>query len=182
VRSEVESTIAERPDEVQLVGTTIANPWFIHALRIDSHNYHHPSDAQQCMTEIYSSLLIELTDRRAALPRLMVPMILTVALALAVLLPKRGLSSPAAGRSQPGRERDSHSQRATLLSICGRCASSLPPEGIARLFGGAGAPNIAPNWNMAPTQSAMVIRRRPRPANVALTRSAGGWCLTSPRI
>jgi len=28
--------IAEKPDEVHLVSTMIANPWFIHALRIDA--------------------------------------------------------------------------------------------------------------------------------------------------
>jgi putative SOS response-associated peptidase YedK len=45
--------------------------------------------------------------------------------------------------------------------MCGRYASHLPPEQIARLFGAVGSPNVAPTWNMAPTQSAMVIRRHP---------------------
>jgi putative SOS response-associated peptidase YedK len=46
--------------------------------------------------------------------------------------------------------------------MCGRFASSLPPEAIRRLFRTVGpAPNIAPNWNVAPTQNAMVVRRHP---------------------
>jgi putative SOS response-associated peptidase YedK len=46
--------------------------------------------------------------------------------------------------------------------MCGRFVSSLPPEMIARLFQTVGSvPNIAPNWNVAPTQDAMVIRRHP---------------------
>jgi putative SOS response-associated peptidase YedK len=46
--------------------------------------------------------------------------------------------------------------------MCGRFASSLPPEAVRRLFRTVGpAPNIAPNWNVAPTQDAMVIRRHP---------------------
>ena len=44
--------------------------------------------------------------------------------------------------------------------MCGRFASSLPPEAIARLFRTTGAiPNQGPNWNLAPSQDAMVIRR-----------------------
>jgi putative SOS response-associated peptidase YedK len=46
--------------------------------------------------------------------------------------------------------------------MCGRYASSLPPEAIRALFRTTGAPpNIAPSWNVAPTQNAMVIRRHP---------------------
>ena len=46
--------------------------------------------------------------------------------------------------------------------MCGRYASFLPPEAIARLFHTAGAlPNVAPSWNVAPSQQAMVVRRHP---------------------
>jgi putative SOS response-associated peptidase YedK len=46
--------------------------------------------------------------------------------------------------------------------MCGRYASVLPPELIARMFGAVNAvPNAAPTWNMAPSQPAMVIRRHP---------------------
>jgi putative SOS response-associated peptidase YedK len=46
--------------------------------------------------------------------------------------------------------------------VCGRFASFLPPEAIARMFGTRNAiPNIPPNWNLAPTQPALVARRHP---------------------
>ena len=46
--------------------------------------------------------------------------------------------------------------------MCGRFASQLPLELIHRLFATIGdVPNLAPNWNVAPTQSAMVVRRHP---------------------
>lgn len=46
--------------------------------------------------------------------------------------------------------------------MCGRYASTLPPEAIARLFQVTGpVPNAAPSWNVAPTQEAMVVRRHP---------------------
>ncbi len=46
--------------------------------------------------------------------------------------------------------------------MCGRYASVLPPELIARMFGAVNAtPNAAPTWNIAPSQTAMVIRRHP---------------------
>jgi putative SOS response-associated peptidase YedK len=46
--------------------------------------------------------------------------------------------------------------------MCGRYASFLPPEAIARLFRTTGAlPNVAPSWNVAPSQQAMVVRRHP---------------------
>ena len=46
--------------------------------------------------------------------------------------------------------------------MCGRFASQLSPELIRSLFGTAGpTPNLPPNWNVAPTQDAMVIRRHP---------------------
>jgi putative SOS response-associated peptidase YedK len=44
--------------------------------------------------------------------------------------------------------------------MCGRYASYLPPELIARLFGTVNPlPNLKPTWNMAPTQDALVVRR-----------------------
>ena len=47
--------------------------------------------------------------------------------------------------------------------MCGRFASYLPPDAIHALFGTAGAvPNLAPSWNVAPTQDAAVIRLHPQ--------------------
>jgi hypothetical protein len=40
----VENAIADKPDEVHLVSTMIANPWYIHAMRIDMRNYYQLSD------------------------------------------------------------------------------------------------------------------------------------------
>jgi putative SOS response-associated peptidase YedK len=49
-----------------------------------------------------------------------------------------------------------------LRRMCGRYASFLPPELIARLFGTRNAlPNLKPTWNMAPTMDAPVVRRHP---------------------
>ena len=46
--------------------------------------------------------------------------------------------------------------------MCGRFASSLAPELIARVFRCAGPiPNTPPSWNVAPTQPALVVRRHP---------------------
>lgn len=46
--------------------------------------------------------------------------------------------------------------------MCGRFASELPPELIARLFQVVGSiPNVEPSWNVAPTQSVPVVRRHP---------------------
>jgi putative SOS response-associated peptidase YedK len=46
--------------------------------------------------------------------------------------------------------------------MCGRYASYLPHSEIAALFRTQGElPNLAPNWNVAPTQAAPVIRRHP---------------------
>jgi putative SOS response-associated peptidase YedK len=46
--------------------------------------------------------------------------------------------------------------------MCDRFAAQLPPELIARLFRTSGdLPNLAPNWNVAPTQPALVVRRSP---------------------
>ena len=46
--------------------------------------------------------------------------------------------------------------------MCGRYASFLPAEAIARIFGTVNPlPNFAPSWNVAPTQDAAVVRRHP---------------------
>ena len=54
------------------------------------------------------------------------------------------------------------SLRCILRAVCGRFVSQLPPAMIARLFRTHGdLPNLAPNWNTAPTQPSMVIRLNP---------------------
>jgi putative SOS response-associated peptidase YedK len=46
--------------------------------------------------------------------------------------------------------------------MCGRFASTLPIEQLARLFAVTEPrPNSAPNWNLAPTQPAAAVRRHP---------------------
>jgi putative SOS response-associated peptidase YedK len=46
--------------------------------------------------------------------------------------------------------------------MCGRYASFLPAEALAAMFGTVNPlPNIAPSWNVAPTQRAPVVRRHP---------------------
>ncbi len=46
--------------------------------------------------------------------------------------------------------------------MCGRFASTLPPEAMARLFQTRNPlPNAAPTWNLAPSQDAIVVRRHP---------------------
>ena len=47
--------------------------------------------------------------------------------------------------------------------MCGRYAAFLPAEAVARLFHTVNpTPNVAPSWNVAPTQDAMVVRRHPQ--------------------
>jgi putative SOS response-associated peptidase YedK len=49
-----------------------------------------------------------------------------------------------------------------IRTMCGRYASFLPAEAIARMFGTVNPlPNFAPSWNVAPTQDAAVVRRHP---------------------
>ena len=49
-----------------------------------------------------------------------------------------------------------------IATKCGRYASFLLAEAIARIFGAVNPlPNLAPSWNVAPTQSALVVRRHP---------------------
>lgn len=46
--------------------------------------------------------------------------------------------------------------------MCGRYASTLPPEMLARLFGTRNPlPNLPPTWNLAPRMNAPVVRRHP---------------------
>ena len=46
--------------------------------------------------------------------------------------------------------------------MCGRFASSLPPDEMRRVFKTLGeTPNHPPSWNVAPSQSALVVRRHP---------------------
>ena len=46
--------------------------------------------------------------------------------------------------------------------MCGRFALQLPPELVARLFRTTNPkPNVAPNWNTAPSQNTLVVRRHP---------------------
>jgi hypothetical protein len=61
--TQVETTIAGRPDEIHLVSTMIDNPWYVHALRIDDHTYYRLSQFRLCMTKIDSSTLVDLTGR-----------------------------------------------------------------------------------------------------------------------
>lgn len=43
--------------------------------------------------------------------------------------------------------------------MCGRYASFLPAEALARIFGTTGPlPNLEPTWNMAPTKDAPIVR------------------------
>jgi hypothetical protein len=49
--------------------------------------------------------------------------------------------------------------------MCGRYASFLPAEALARIFGTRNPlPNLAPSWNIAPTQDSAVVRRHHRSA------------------
>jgi putative SOS response-associated peptidase YedK len=46
--------------------------------------------------------------------------------------------------------------------MCGRYASFLPAEAIARLFATSNPlPNLPPSWNLAPSEPALVVRRHP---------------------
>ena len=64
--------------------------------------------------------------------------------------------------------------------MCGRYVSYTSPDDIHVVFGTQGdVPNIAPNWNVAPTQDALVIRRHPesneRRLNVLHWGLIPGW-------
>ena len=46
--------------------------------------------------------------------------------------------------------------------MCGRYVQTMPADAMRELFRTAGPlPNLAPSWNVAPTQSAPVVRRHP---------------------
>ncbi len=46
--------------------------------------------------------------------------------------------------------------------MCGRYVQTMPADAMRQLFRTTGAPpNLAPSWNVAPTQSAPVVRRHP---------------------
>jgi putative SOS response-associated peptidase YedK len=63
--------------------------------------------------------------------------------------------------------------------MCGRFLLKTALEELARLFGFAERPNLAPHYNIAPTQDAPVIRQRREPAG---QRSIAGlrWGLVLP--
>ena len=49
--------------------------------------------------------------------------------------------------------------RGTYPFMCGRYASFLPAEALARIFGTVNPlPNLETTWNMAPTRDAPVVR------------------------
>jgi putative SOS response-associated peptidase YedK len=43
--------------------------------------------------------------------------------------------------------------------MCGRFSSTASPEELMRLFGVTVLENLQPRWNVAPSQSALVIRQ-----------------------
>jgi hypothetical protein len=51
------------PDEIYLVSTISENPWYVHALRVGDRNYYELSAAGQCMTELDTCRLLDLTER-----------------------------------------------------------------------------------------------------------------------
>jgi hypothetical protein len=54
------------------------------------------------------------------------------------------------------------SNPSAIILPCGRYANFLPAEAMARIFGTVNPlPNLAPSWNVAPTQDAAVVRRHP---------------------
>ncbi|MDQ1242264.1 MAG: Abasic site processing protein [Pseudomonadota bacterium] len=52
--------------------------------------------------------------------------------------------------------------------MCGRFAFYSPHEAVARLFGVAGAPEIEPRYNIAPTQFVATVRETGGPREVAM--------------
>src|SRR5262245_61034841 len=45
--------------------------------------------------------------------------------------------------------------------MCGRFAFYSPHESVVRLFGVSESPEVAPHWNIAPTQYVAVVREAP---------------------
>jgi hypothetical protein len=72
-----------------------------------------------------------------------------------------GTASPDAG---PGAQDGCNPWRSSPLGrMCGRYASFLPAEALARLFGTTGPlPNLEPTWNMAPTKAVPIVRLDPK--------------------
>lgn len=60
---EVEKTMPDRPDEVYLVSTAIETPWWTFALRVGMRDYYDFSRALECMEEIDSTTLVDITGR-----------------------------------------------------------------------------------------------------------------------
>ncbi|MBM3490675.1 MAG: SOS response-associated peptidase [Alphaproteobacteria bacterium] len=60
--------------------------------------------------------------------------------------------------------------------MCGRYSFTTPLEAIRRLFRFQGSPNLAPRYNIAPTQQAPVLRR-PTPAGGIATLDLLRWGL-----
>ena len=51
----------------------------------------------------------------------------------------------------------------TANAMCGRYASFLSAEALARIFGTVNPlPNLAPSWNVAPNNDCAVVRRSPQ--------------------
>jgi len=69
---------------------------------------------------------------------------------------------PTAARSASVEKIDAPAPPCQAVTMCGRYAAFLPAEAVARLFRTVNPlPNVAASWNIAPTQSAMVVRRHP---------------------
>jgi putative SOS response-associated peptidase YedK len=67
--------------------------------------------------------------------------------------------------------------------MCGRYASFLPAEAIARIFGTVNPlPNLSPSWNVAPTQGATVVRRHPDTGGPTSICWSGVCCRTECRL
>ena len=48
--------------------------------------------------------------------------------------------------------------------MCGRFILTSPVESLAKIFGFSERPNLAPRYNIAPTQEVPIVRRSPYPA------------------
>ena len=57
----IEKDVTEKPDEIYLVTTSINDPWWIWAMRIDSEDYYTLCASQKSMTEVSPSSLLDLT-------------------------------------------------------------------------------------------------------------------------
>jgi hypothetical protein len=67
--------------------------------------------------------------------------------------------------------------------MCGRFASFLPAEAIARSFGTVNPlPNLALSWNVAPTNDCAVVRRHPETGARRLDLPSGACIGSSGNI